>query len=303
MRATSPATKGRKIVAKDKTIIRTRKNRENPYVMVDKYGINDERLSLKAKGLLVTLLSRPDDWQFYMSELAKTCKDGIDSVRSALNELRKYGYVSMERVRNEKGQLKHTEYVVYERPFEEQEEAKTLQPQGIQPKRENPILDEQPKLDFPVLDNPNLDKPNLDKPDLENPILLNNDLKLNNDLTNKTMVGWMGDESQDQSKNEKESTSKKENITAEQAKQEWQLVKGRCERYGLDREAAREFMKVWKYYYPDAPVAMVCATISEMMEDRVNLQTGDRMEYSNMPGLFHHRMKVWKSMKAVFDEE
>jgi hypothetical protein len=103
---------------KDKTIIRTRKNRENPYVMVDKYGINDERLSLKAKGLLITLLSRPDDWQFYMNELAKTCKDGIDSIRTALNELRKFNYVEMERVRNEKGQLKHTEYIVYERPIE-----------------------------------------------------------------------------------------------------------------------------------------------------------------------------------------
>jgi hypothetical protein len=110
----------------DKTIIRTRKNRENPYVMIDKTGINDERLSLKAKGLLATLLSKPDDWKVYITQLAKTCKDGVDSVKSALKELREYGYVTMERIRDEKGRITQTEWIVYEQPiYDEKIELKT----------------------------------------------------------------------------------------------------------------------------------------------------------------------------------
>ena len=36
----------------DKTIIRVAKNKDNPYVMMNKAGLNDSRLSFKAKGIL-----------------------------------------------------------------------------------------------------------------------------------------------------------------------------------------------------------------------------------------------------------
>ncbi|MEV2909470.1 helix-turn-helix domain-containing protein [Paenibacillus larvae] len=75
------------------TIIRTNKH-ENPYVMIDKYGFNDERLSWKAKGLLGYLLSKPDDWQIYECDLIKQSADGRDSVRTALRELEKFGYLT-----------------------------------------------------------------------------------------------------------------------------------------------------------------------------------------------------------------
>lgn len=104
-------------MADDKTIVRTRKNKDNPYVMIDKTGIEDPRLSLKAKGLLAILLSKPDDWKIYITQLATTCKDGVDSVKTALKELREYGYVSMERIRDEKGKISHTEWIVYEQPI------------------------------------------------------------------------------------------------------------------------------------------------------------------------------------------
>ena len=37
--------------------------RENPYIQIDKTGINDNRLSWGASGLLTYLIGRPKDWK------------------------------------------------------------------------------------------------------------------------------------------------------------------------------------------------------------------------------------------------
>lgn len=34
------------------------------FTVVDNYALRDENLSLKSRGLLVTMLSLPDNWQF-----------------------------------------------------------------------------------------------------------------------------------------------------------------------------------------------------------------------------------------------
>ncbi|GEM_PF-1847306 len=98
----------------EKTIYRIIKDKENPYVMINKQFLNDERLSWKAKGILTYLLSMPDDWQIYENELVKHSKDGITSLKSGIKELIEFGYIIREQVRNEKGQFKGYEYYVYE---------------------------------------------------------------------------------------------------------------------------------------------------------------------------------------------
>lgn len=108
-------------MSRDKTIIRTRKS-ENPFVMVDKYGVNDDRLSWKAKGILVYLLSKPDDWVVRVADLIKRAKDGRDSVRSGLRELEDNGYLEKYQHRDENGTFGEVEYIVYERPIEPQTE-------------------------------------------------------------------------------------------------------------------------------------------------------------------------------------
>jgi len=47
-----------------------------------------------------------------MKGLARLSKDGFDSVRSTVNELERYGYVTRRRIRTETGQLADTEYLV-----------------------------------------------------------------------------------------------------------------------------------------------------------------------------------------------
>lgn len=86
------------------------------FVTVHKSFIHDNNLSWKAKGILLYLLSRPDDWQVYETELNKHSSDGRDSLRTGIKELEQAGYIHRTRKRNEKGQLKEYEYQVFEQP-------------------------------------------------------------------------------------------------------------------------------------------------------------------------------------------
>lgn len=99
------------------SVFRIEKDKDNPYVMLNKSFLNDENLSWKAKGLLSYILSLPDDWQIYETELTTHSRDKRDSTRSAVKELISNGYiVKGERFRDEKGHLKGNEYTVFETP-------------------------------------------------------------------------------------------------------------------------------------------------------------------------------------------
>ena len=95
---------------------RIQKNRENPYVMLDKFSVNDSALSWKAKGLLAYLLSKPDDWQVYERDIIAHARDSRDSVRAGLKELEAAGYIVREQVRNHRGRFAAKRYQVFERP-------------------------------------------------------------------------------------------------------------------------------------------------------------------------------------------
>jgi hypothetical protein len=94
--------------------VRVAKDKLNPYVMLNKQALHDERLSWKAKGLWAYMLSLPDDWQFRLTELATHAKDGEGATNSALRELEKCGYLAREQKRDEKGKITGTDYVVAE---------------------------------------------------------------------------------------------------------------------------------------------------------------------------------------------
>lgn len=103
---------------KSKTIFRTIKNEENPFVMIDRRPIENPILSWKAKGILAYLLSRPDNWTVRLGDLIKRSPDGVHAVRGAIKELQKAGHV--RRVEHRDPQTHRImEYVleVYELPF------------------------------------------------------------------------------------------------------------------------------------------------------------------------------------------
>ena len=81
------------------------------------HHLRNKGLSLKAKGLLSLMLSLPEDWDYTVKGLAYICKDGIDSINGAIKELETTGYMSRQRVRNDRGQLTTTEYTIREYPI------------------------------------------------------------------------------------------------------------------------------------------------------------------------------------------
>ena len=51
----------------------------------------DQKLSLTERGMLLTLLSLPPDWDFTVEGMSKILPDGRDLIRTAMNNLKKYG--------------------------------------------------------------------------------------------------------------------------------------------------------------------------------------------------------------------
>lgn len=73
-------------------------------------------LSLKARGMLCTMLSLPDDWEFSENGLQAILKDGQTSIRSAIKELEKAGFLSRTRERDESGRMGRCVWIVSDYP-------------------------------------------------------------------------------------------------------------------------------------------------------------------------------------------
>ena len=48
------------------------------------------------------MLSLPEEWNYTTRGLAAICKEGVDSIGTALKELERSGYIQRNRVRDEK---------------------------------------------------------------------------------------------------------------------------------------------------------------------------------------------------------
>ena len=132
------------------------------FTVMSNHHLRNVSLSLKAKGLLSLMLSLPDNWDYTTKGLAHICKDGVDSISSAIKELEKQGYLTRRRLRDYHGRLGDIEYVIHEKP---------VLPEGhdtvLPPKRENP------RQVNPRQVNPRQVKPVLGKPEQEKPAQLN----------------------------------------------------------------------------------------------------------------------------------
>lgn len=99
-----------------KTIFRTEKNADNPFVMIDRRPIENPSLSWKAKGILAYLLSRPDNWIVRLEDLVNRSSDGPTAIRAAIKELKKLGHVT-QKAEYENGRIKQYVFTVHELPL------------------------------------------------------------------------------------------------------------------------------------------------------------------------------------------
>lgn len=90
--------------------------RENPYVQIDKRGLEDPRLSFKAKGILAYLLSKPHSWRVNRLDLERHSNDGKKAIASAMSELERTGYAILRKITGENGLFLGQEWVIFEIP-------------------------------------------------------------------------------------------------------------------------------------------------------------------------------------------
>ena len=123
-----------------------RVERNKGYTVMSNYHLKDRSLTLKSKGLLSMMLSLPDEWNYTTRGLAAICREGVDSIGTALRELEKAGYIIRSQLRDVKGRITDTEYVIYEQPHTSS-----------------------PDTDHPGMENPYMGKPDVGTPDTGEP--------------------------------------------------------------------------------------------------------------------------------------
>lgn len=127
-------------------VCRVEKNKN--YTTMSNFHLRDKNLSNKSRGLLSTMLSLPENWDYTTRGLAAICKDGVDGITAQLKELEQRGYLVRHRIRDSNGRITDMEYVIYE------------EPQPVSPDTEKPDM-VIPDMDEPCLGTPaqrNIDK-------------------------------------------------------------------------------------------------------------------------------------------------
>lgn len=150
---------------------RTQKN----FTIVSNGILQEKSLSLKERGMLATLLSFPDNWNFTVAGLMEIIPERKDAINNAINSLEKKGYVKRYRQRDDKGQfMKFTVIEVFDTPqnWDDNDSDGENNDSDSDPEAEDPMTDN-PVSDNPMSDNPTLGNPTLGEPTLEEPMLEN----------------------------------------------------------------------------------------------------------------------------------
>jgi hypothetical protein len=132
-------------------VFRVEKNKN--YTVMSNYHLKDKSLTLKSKGLLSMILSLPDEWNYTTRGLAAICKEGVDCIGASLRELESAGYLERNQLRDDRGRITDTEYVIYEFPQDKP--------------TKNPNTDK-PDMPLPHTASPHTENPYMDEPVTEN---------------------------------------------------------------------------------------------------------------------------------------
>ena len=110
------------------------------YTTMSNRHLRDERLSLRAIGLMSKMLSLPEDWDYTVKGLCAIVKEGREAVRKALMELEAAGYLVREQGRSAGGNFASNDYTLFEEPRDLPLPKKptTVEPTTVLPTSVNP---------------------------------------------------------------------------------------------------------------------------------------------------------------------
>ena len=98
-------------------------NKTEDYSIISNKFLREKGMSLKAKGLLAMMLSLPDSWVYSINGLVAICKEEESAIKTTLQELKRFGYLSIDKCMPNTTQSGRIEYVynIYEEPHQKQE--------------------------------------------------------------------------------------------------------------------------------------------------------------------------------------
>ena len=130
-------------------------NRKNNYTIVDNSILRNKKVSLKAIGLLCKMYSLPPNWDYSFNGLVSICLESKSAVRTAINELKKFGYIDILKEQDSKGLFVYR-YKVYDTPQEYILEKNNPGPDF--PAMDHPVLENQHQLNTNKLNTKEYDK-------------------------------------------------------------------------------------------------------------------------------------------------
>ncbi len=109
-----------------------------PYGMVPNLLLNDNKISLKAKGLFSFMQSKPDGWNFSVEKISFQCKESKSAISEGLRELENFGFLVRKKQQTGSGFV--VDYHIYFTPIKKKANSR-----------------------FPIIGNPIIGKSNIGK--------------------------------------------------------------------------------------------------------------------------------------------
>lgn len=207
-----------------------RVERTGDYTTMSNHHLRNKGISLKAKGLLSVMLSLPDNWDYTIRGLSVINKEGLDSIRSTIQELELAGYVERQRTRDSHGRFHTSEYIIREMP--------------VSPVSETPAPDT-PTQAIPMPENPT----QISKEVITKEKSMTDPSTTQSFLQKQSGEGQNGNEERDRIKNQIEYDCMVQRYSSSQLDElveimlEVALNKSRTIRIGRDREYPRDYVQ------------------------------------------------------------
>ena len=153
------------------------------FTILNNYILQRTDISLKAVGIYAKLVSLPDNWNFTESGLCSICKDGKDSIKSALNELESIGLLLRFQAK-QSGKFSNNIYYIASEPITEEQKKEIME--RYVPTSSTVLEDNKENSEtLSTAEKPLAENPLTENPLTENPQQLNTNIYNTNIYNNK----------------------------------------------------------------------------------------------------------------------
>lgn len=125
------------------------------FTMISNSVLRDKELSMKDRGVLCTICSLPDGWEFSIAGLSSIVPDGVDAIRKSIFNLERLGYMERTKTRGKGGKyISEIEVFMEKRavsdyPSRENHHGETVAGEPTRENRHGTTVTEQPSREIP----------------------------------------------------------------------------------------------------------------------------------------------------------